>query len=120
MISLDDAAIRSAVVLCGPAGVHPDCLGRAALVRVDERAGEGGSDLVGALGVAGAMIPPDAVGCIILFSDGVQTQGSADAAAKMLAGSKSAGGRGGGVRSAVRVDVVPLTYRVDREVVVES
>ena len=76
---------------------------------------EEATDIGQAIRLAGAMIPPDASGRIVVFSDGVETQGSALLAAGAIAG------RGGtGAARGIRVDVVPLEYRVGREVVVES
>jgi uncharacterized membrane protein len=71
-----------------------------------------GTNIEQALRLAGAMIPPDAAGRIVLFSDGVQTAGDAVAAARSL--SSGAG------RRSIPIDVVPLTYAVEHEVVVES
>src|SRR6185295_18446737 len=79
--------------------------------------GEYGTNIEQALTLAGAMIPPDAAGRIVLLTDGVQTAGSAEAAARALA-SRSAGRPG--ARKGIPVDVVPLNYRVEREVVLES
>lgn len=70
-----------------------------------------GTDMEGALRLASAMLPPDANGRIVLFSDGNQTRGDAVKAARGLAA-----GRG----APPAVDVVPLSYRVRSEVVVES
>jgi len=74
-----------------------------------------GTDIAAALRLARAIIPPDAAGRLVLFSDGVPTAGDALAAADELAGPR-------GRRSAASfpVDVVPLSYRVGREVVLES
>ncbi len=77
---------------------------------------EDATDIGQAIRLAAAMIPPDAAGRIIVFSDGVQTQGSALAAAAALSGPNS----GTTARRSIHIDVVPLEYRVDREVVVES
>ena len=70
------------------------------------------TDIEQALRLAGAMVPPNAAGRIVLFSDGVQTSGDAVAAARRLAS--------GGGRRSIPVDVVPLAYSVDHEVVLES
>ncbi|MFN7744380.1 MAG: VWA domain-containing protein [Phycisphaerales bacterium] len=70
-----------------------------------------GTDLAGALRLARAMFPPDARRRIIIFSDGNQTQGDALALAETFAP---------GARDPIRIDVVPLSYRVQNEVIVES
>lgn len=80
--------------------------------------GRDATSIEGALRLAGAMIPPDAVGRIVLFSDGVETEGSGLSAARALAARE--GARASGLRRAVPIDVVPLNYDVSREVVVES
>ncbi len=69
-----------------------------------------GSDLGQALRLAAAMLPADASGRLLLISDGNQTAGDALAAANSLV-------RADG--SAVPVDVVPVKYRIEREVLVE-
>ncbi len=70
-----------------------------------------GTDLAGALRLARAMFPPDARRRIIIFSDGNQTQGDALALAETFAPD---------ARDPIRIDVVPLTYRVQNEIIVES
>ncbi len=77
---------------------------------LDSAAAEG-TDIDGALKLAAAMLPPDANGRIVLFSDGNQTRGDAVKAARGLAA-----GRG----APPSVDVVALSYRVRSEVVVEA
>lgn len=72
-----------------------------------------GSDLAGAMRHAAALIPADAAGRIVLISDGNATGADPAVAAAELA---SAVGPGG---TAVPVDVLPVTYRVDEEVIVE-
>lgn len=69
-----------------------------------------GTDLGGALRLAAAMLPADASGRLLLISDGDQTTGDALAAADTLV-------RGDG--SPVPVDVVPVEYHIEREVLVE-
>lgn len=69
-----------------------------------------GTNIAEALRLAGAMIPPDAAGRLVLFSDGVPTQGDALAAARAIAGH--------GAR--VPIDVVPIDYDVKDEVIVEG
>lgn len=80
---------------------------------------EEATDIEQALRLAAAMIPPDAAGRIVLFSDGVQTRGTALAAATELAGRKS-GANSTQSHRPIRVDVVPLEYHVEHEVIVES
>lgn len=78
-----------------------------------------GSDLAAALRYASALIPPDAAGRLVVFSDGNATGGDALAAGREIArAGRSAGNAGAG--GAVSVDVVPLEYRVENEVVVEQ
>ncbi|MFM9995985.1 MAG: VWA domain-containing protein [Phycisphaerales bacterium] len=72
-----------------------------------------GTDIEGALRFAAALIPPDAAGRIVLISDGNETSGDAEGAAKELAGRASG-------RAAAPVDVIPLAYSVERETVVEA
>ncbi|MFG0305876.1 MAG: VWA domain-containing protein [Phycisphaerales bacterium JB040] len=73
--------------------------------------GSDGTDLASGLRLAGAVAPRGSTPRVVLFSDGNQTTGDALAAVREM-------GSGGG--PGVRVDVVPLTYRVGREVAVES
>ncbi len=74
-----------------------------------------GSNIESALRLAGGLVPPDATGRIVLFSDGNQTVGQADAAAAAI------GNMARGLNtSGMAIDVVPITYNIDREVVVES
>ncbi len=81
------------------------------------RPGDAGTDIENALRRAAAMIPPDAAGRIVLFSDGVQTQGdAASAAAELATSARSAATDAGGIA----IDVVPLEYLVGQEVVVEA
>lgn len=83
------------------------------LERSLEAPGVEGSDIAAALRFAAALLPPDATGRLVLFSDGNETTGSAAAAAAELAGT-SASGRG------LSVDVVPISHMVGDEVIVES
>lgn len=76
-----------------------------------------GTDIEAALRYASALIPPDAAGRIVLFSDGNETSGHAATGAAELA-SRFAGVRGS--RSRLPVDVVPLEYDVRSEVAVEA
>ncbi len=77
-------------------------------------AGTEGTNIAEALKLASAMIPPESAGRIVLFSDGNQTAGDAVATAGQLAG---ASGKG---RRRIPIDVVPLEYAFNHEVVVES
>lgn len=74
-----------------------------------------GTDIAGAIRLGASMIPDDAAGRLILFSDGNQTVGDALEAARELA-RRGAAGRSGGVR----IDVVPMRYSAGAEVAVES
>lgn len=76
-----------------------------------------GTDIEAGLRYASAMIPADAAGRIVLLSDGNETAGDAAGAAAELV-SRFAGGRGG--RSGLPIDVVPLAYDIEREVMVEA
>jgi Ca-activated chloride channel family protein len=69
------------------------------------------TDIEQALRLAAAMIPPDASGRLVLFSDGRQTSGDAVGAARSITG---------GASRPLPIDVVPIRYRVEHEVVVES
>ncbi|MFO0831728.1 MAG: VWA domain-containing protein [Phycisphaerales bacterium] len=72
-----------------------------------------GTNIADALRLARALVPPNASGRIVLFSDGNETMGDTVAAAGEVVGT----GLG---RSPARIDVVPLTYHLKEEVVVES
>lgn len=89
---------------------------------------EDGSDLGGALRLAAGMLPPDARGRLVLFSDGNESLGAqrggesgAQVAAELVA---MHGGAPGRKQSAQRgwggIDVVPIEYDVRNEVVLES
>ena len=67
-----------------------------------------GTDIAGALRYARSMFPPGASRRLLLVSDGNQTTGNAEEAARELAG------------DGVRVDVLPISYVVDREVMIEG
>lgn len=71
-----------------------------------------GTNIAQAIEFGLAMFPPDSARRLVLISDGVETAGSALAAAADAAGAGSSG-RG------VPIDVVPITYRVQREVQVD-
>jgi len=73
-----------------------------------------GTDIAKGLRLATAMFPPDAARRIVLISDGAQTAGDALAAAREGAGAGEAdAGR------TIPIDVVPVSYRVERETMVE-
>ncbi len=74
------------------------------------------TDIAAALNAAAAMIPPDAAGRIVLISDGNATTGDAITAAERLARARALGE---GARGGLPIDVVPIDYRVQREVLVE-
>lgn len=80
-----------------------------------EPLGLDGTDIASGLTLAGGIVPPDATGRLVLFSDGNQTAGDAAAVAASLGSTPTLEGGGG-----VAIDVVPINYRVNREVVVES
>lgn len=69
-----------------------------------------GTNLAGALRLAGALIPPDASGRLLLISDGNQTLGDALAATRELVAGANA----------IAVDTVPIDFRVTSETIVES
>lgn len=71
-----------------------------------EPPGTDGTNIESALRLARALVPSDAMGRIVLFSDGNQTAGDANRAARDL----SSGTR------PVPIDVVPLTYALKEEV----
>ena len=64
-----------------------------------------GTNIADAIRLGRSLIPPDAAGRLLLLSDGHQTAGDAVAAA----------GTGGGTS----VDILPLLYSLDREVILE-
>lgn len=68
-----------------------------------------GTDLAGALRLAAGLVPSDSAGRVVLISDGVQTRGDALAEARRLAAGESA----------VPIDVVPIEYEVEQEVLIE-
>ncbi len=68
-----------------------------------------GTNIAEAIRLGRALIPPDAAGRIVLFSDGHETGGAALAAIREL--------RSG---SPLAIDVVPIRYNLESEVVVES
>ena len=85
------------------------------LTRSFDGTGLDGTDIASGLRLAGGIVPPDATGRLVLFSDGNQTLGDAVAASAAIGASDAAGYQG-----ALAIDVVPIAYQVSREVVVES
>lgn len=81
---------------------------------LDERFADG-TNIDRALRFAAALFPPDAARRLVLISDGNETEGDALDAARRLA--STGAGRAGG---AIPVDVLPLSYRVHHEVMVEA
>lgn len=77
--------------------------------------GAQGTDIAQAIRLGRSLIPPDARGRLVLFSDGNQTSGDALAAAE-AAGRGAAGQRGLGVP----VDAVPFTYNIEHEIAIEA
>jgi Ca-activated chloride channel homolog len=82
---------------------------------LDVRLAEG-TNIAEAIRLGRALIPPDATGRLVLLSDGNQTAGDA------LAAAGEVGGPIAGVASGASapIDVVPLNYKLDQEVVLES
>ncbi|MBC7773295.1 MAG: VWA domain-containing protein [Pyrinomonadaceae bacterium] len=95
-----------------------------------------GTDIAQALRLGAAMIPPETTGKLLLFSDGVETDGDAVAAAREMTGRRP-GARATPAPSSevagrelanapatqlgtIPVDVVPIAYNVRNEVMVES
>jgi len=78
---------------------------------LDVRLSEG-TNLAGAIRLAGAMIPPDASGRLLVVSDGNQTMGDALEASREVASRSSSGTLG--------IDVVPVEFRIGDETIVES
>jgi hypothetical protein len=76
-----------------------------------------GTDLAGALQLAGAIMPPDAAGRIVLFTDANATTGDPIEAAETVAGASGAADTS---RQGVPIDVVPFSYDVAREVIVDA
>lgn len=78
-----------------------------------------GTNIADALRVAASMVPPDSSARLVLMSDGNATAGDAlGVAAELGAGSTTT--RSGGRLGKIPIDVVPLEYRLDQEVIVES
>lgn len=70
----------------------------------------GATDIAGALRLGAALLPSDAAGRLLLFSDGVETTGDARAAARTL----------GASAPSIPIDVVPLRTAIPREVIVTA
>lgn len=77
--------------------------------------GNDGTNIAEALRIAAAIIPPDAAGRVILFTDGNQTRGDALAAVREVRSIAGRERRGG-----LPIDVVPFSYRLKEEVLVEA
>lgn len=75
-----------------------------------EPPGAEGTDIETALRLARAIVPPDAAGRLVLFTDGNQTRGNAEAAAREFASSARP----------VPVEVVALKYRLENEVYIAN
>lgn len=75
-----------------------------------EPPGADGTDIESALRLARAIVPPNAAGRLALFSDGNQTRGNAESAAREFASSSRP----------VQVEVVPLKYRLENEVYIAN
>lgn len=82
--------------------------------RVDVRS-QDGTDIEAAIRLARRLVPPDSAGRIVLVSDGVQTSGDAVAAVKEIVGSTESTRTG-----TVLIDVVPLSYRMTNEVMIDA
>lgn len=107
VVAFDGGAIASSLPRPVTGGPNASRTGAASDFSLDYR-GADGTNIERALRLAAAMFPPDAARRVVLMSDGVQTEGDALAAARELAG------------AGIPVDVVPISYVVDREVVVEA
>ncbi len=92
--------------------------GKPGLTTLDYAMAEG-TDIARALKFAAAIIPADAAGRIVLASDGNETSGDALAAARETSAARAFSAAGAG-RSALPIDVLPITYRVRNEVMVEA
>ncbi|MGH7243957.1 MAG: VWA domain-containing protein [Phycisphaerales bacterium] len=75
-----------------------------------EPPGGEGTNIESAIRLARAIVPPDAAGRLVLFSDGNQTRGNAEGAAREFAASSRP----------VPVEVVPLKYRLEDEVYIAN
>jgi Ca-activated chloride channel homolog len=77
--------------------------------------GVDGTNLAEAVRLASAIIPPDAAGRLLVFTDGNQTMGDALEAISQV---RSVAGRER--RGGLPIDVVPLRYKLGSEVIVEA
>ena len=77
--------------------------------------GVDGTNLAEAVRLASAIIPPDAAGRLLVFTDGNQTMGNALEAISQV---RSVAGRER--RGGLPIDVVPLRYKLGSEVIVEA
>lgn len=100
----------SAIVVATPSSA--DVLGAGG--RTFDLTMQEGTNIAEALRLAAAVFPPDATRRIVLFSDGNETAGRAADAAGELVGAVTMG------VGDIPIDIVPFTYIVDREVVMES
>ncbi|MEO1512569.1 MAG: VWA domain-containing protein, partial [Planctomycetota bacterium] len=78
--------------------------------RVIEPIPSDGTDIASAIDFARSLVPPDATGRILLITDGNETTGSSTAAAERAATGLTP----------VRVDAIPVEYRVTGETIVEA
>lgn len=78
---------------------------------LDVRLAEG-TNLAGAIRLAGAMVPPDASGRLLVISDGNETLGDAILAASELTTRSTSG--------TLAIDTVPVEFRIGQETIVES
>lgn len=80
-----------------------------------------GTNIAETLRLAAAMFPPDATRRIVLMSDGNETAGRAvDAAREQASGGSAGRAAWRGVTGGTPIDVVPIEYRLEREVLVET
>jgi uncharacterized membrane protein len=100
-----------AIALATPG--HADVLKRSFDVKIAD-----GTNLADAIRLGRALIPPDAAGRLILISDGVATTGDTRAALGEM--TRHSGAQGRSVVGALPIDILPIRYDVQEEVVVES
>ncbi len=108
MIAFDGSTMTVAVPT---AGDYPDS-------QLDVRVVDG-TNIEGALRLARALFPPDTANRLVLASDGNETAGHLLAAIREAMGGEMTAG-GADLSAGIPVDVLPLPYRVDQEVVVEA
>ncbi|TVQ32624.1 MAG: VWA domain-containing protein [Phycisphaeraceae bacterium] len=109
LIAFDGAA--AALLTPFPPGVSGDFTLQDA--PLDVRMVEG-TNIAEAIRLASAVAPPDAARRFVLISDGNQTAGDALAAAR-----EASGGGGAASRAGTPIDVVPLSFNIRREVMIE-